>query len=415
MSNHLLSPLIKSLTLLEISRYKKELGAKPISWQEELAALEQQNKTDGNLFVHFSDYPRMGLYLKNQYKTPIGFYAYFLDRNKMKEFATNRPYAIVIRPKPTARLLDFTTYSPENLQQDIEKLVTKGFSNRMIQYAKNAARKNEKNLSGSQIWNITRLLSRADSYEPNDLRAGGSTGKWSYLLWKMLGYDGVVDDGFEIIHHLEPNQAVFFNTTQVEIVRIVEKGGVSTPSQQKPLFTKRKLTDHRGKDFSGMNVETFLDAIGHEEEGYFLIEHADFSGASFRGVNFNRINFRDCLFVKTDFAGAEITSGLFQRCEFGAAKFTEANLKTSSFSNCKLNSANFYATNLRHVRLLHSSLKKAYLQDADFSGAVFSDVDFIGSNLEDAVGLWGVPFSNRTKFPVGFDPEERGMKLFGKL
>lgn len=50
--------LLKSIILLEVSRYKQEMGSKPPSWKEQLNAYEKQ---DG-LFVHFSNYPKMGLY-----------------------------------------------------------------------------------------------------------------------------------------------------------------------------------------------------------------------------------------------------------------------------------------------------------------------------------------------------------------
>lgn len=410
MSNHLLSPLIKSLTLLEISRYKKELGAKPISWQEELAALEQQNKTDDNLFVHFSDYPRMGLYLKNQYKTPIGFYAYFLDRKKIMRFATSRPYAVVIRPKPTARLLDFRTYSPENLQRDVEKLVAWGFSQKVIEYARRGARDN-KNFSGSMIWNITRLLAGADSVDPdfqNKGRGGGPTGKWSYVLWKVLGYDGVVDDGFQIIHHLEPNQAVFFNTAQVEVVSVVEKKNkpsiLDTPKGSiVSLFEKdKKLIDFQGTDFRNMENKQILKTIGLSEKS-MIIEDVDFSGSDFTGANIQRINFVNCRFAKANLSKIQLFKGLFTRCQLGGAKIREAKMDSCGFVQCVLNSVDLFATGLKHSRFSKVYLRNAYLQDVDFFGAAFYEVDFTGSNLEDAMGLDQATFDAKTKLPKGFD------------
>lgn len=419
-SNHSLSPLIKSLTLLEISRHKKELGVKPTPWQEQLAALEQQNKTDKNLFVHFSDYPRMGLYLKNQYKTPIGFYAYFLDRKKMMRFATSRPSAVVIRPKPTARLLDFMTYSAENLKQDVEKLAAWGFSQKMIEYARRGARDNQ-NLHGSMIWNITRLLAGADSVDPDFQpaapkkdRGGGPTGKWSYLLWKVLGYDGVVDDGFQIIHHLEPNQAVFFNTTQVEIVSVVEKKDESSildapKGSILSLFEKdKKLLDFQGSDFRNMVNKQILKAIGFSENN-MIIEGVDFSGSDFTGANLQRINFINCRFAKADLSKIELYKSLFTRCLLGGAKIREAKMDNCGFVQCVLNSADLFATNLRNSRFSGVHLRNAYLQDVDFFGAAFYDVDFTGSNLEDAIGLREATFDAKTKLPKGFDLATRKM------
>jgi hypothetical protein len=42
------------------------------------------------------------------------------------------------------------------------------------------------------------------------------------ILHKVLGYDGVYDDGYGIIHPNEPNQAVFFNTRIIDVVNIVD-------------------------------------------------------------------------------------------------------------------------------------------------------------------------------------------------
>jgi len=408
-SNHSLSPLIKSLTLLEISRHKKELGVKPTPWQEQLAALEQQNKTDKNLFVHFSDYPRMGLYLKNQYKTPIGFYAYFLDRKKMMRFATSRPYAVVIRPKPTARLLDFMTYSAENLKQDVEKLAAWGFSQKAIEYARRGARDNQ-NLHGSMIWNITRLLAGADSADPDFQkdRGGGPTGKWSYILWKVLGYDGVVDDGFQIIHHLEPNQAVFFNTAQVEVVSVVDKKNkpsiLDTPKGSiVSLFEKdKKLIDFQGTDFRNMENKQILKTIGLSEKS-MIIEDMDFSGSDFTGANLQRINFINCRFAKANLSKIQLYKGLFTRCLLGGAKIREAKMDDCGFVQCVVNSADLFSTSLKHSRFSGVHMRNAYLQDVDFFGAAFYDVDFTGSNLEDAIGLHEATFDAKTKLPKGFD------------
>lgn len=418
-SSNSLSPLIRSLTLLEISRHMRELGVKPTPWQEQLAALEQQNKTDKNLFVHFSDYPRMGLYLKNQYKTPIGFYAYFLDRKKIMKFAINRPYAVVIRPKPTARLLDFMTYSAENLKQDVEKLVTWGFSQKAIEYARRGARDNQ-NLHGSMIWNITRLLAGADSADPDFQpeqkkdRGGGPTGKWSYLLWKVLGYVGVVDDGFQIIHHLEPNQAVFFNTAQVEIVSVVEKNNkpsiLDAPKGHiTSLFEKdKKLLDFQGSDFRNMENKQILKTIGLSEKN-MIIEDVDFSGSDFTGANLQRINFINCRFAKANLSKIQLFKGLFTRCQLGGAKIREAKMDACGFVQCVLNSVDLFATSLKHSSFSGVHMRNAYLQDVDFFGAAFYDVDFTGSNLEDAIGLREATFDAKTKLPKGFDLATRKM------
>lgn len=104
------------------------MGNKPTSWKQQLLAYEQQK----NLFVHFSNYPKMGLYLVNEYKTPIGFYSYPLKKGKIASFATERPYMVIIKPKPEARILDIKAYSAEDYRRDFGILEAAGFDRKTM-------------------------------------------------------------------------------------------------------------------------------------------------------------------------------------------------------------------------------------------------------------------------------------------
>ena len=86
--------------LFEENKYKKETGEKLPNWQEKLKTYEASKE----YFVHFSNVPRVALYIINKFDTPIGFYAYPLDFNKMENFAVSRPYAIVFKTKPDAKM-----------------------------------------------------------------------------------------------------------------------------------------------------------------------------------------------------------------------------------------------------------------------------------------------------------------------
>lgn len=224
------------MTISEATRYKKETGENLPSWQEQIASYENKG-----YYIHFSNVPRMGLYLVNKYNTPIGFYAYPLDRNKMADFATDRPYAIIIKPKTETKLLELKTYSESDLKADIAKLEKLGYSKKVMDKAIKEARNKT---PGGKIWNITRVLSSVPEQEMNDeqemneaksetVRGGGPTGKWT-ILFKNLGYDGVNDDCLSIIHPSEECQAVFFDTTKLDLVKVIDKS-------KKPVFDNDQL------------------------------------------------------------------------------------------------------------------------------------------------------------------------------
>jgi hypothetical protein len=98
------------------------------------------------------------------------------------------------------------------------------------------------------MWNITRVLSRAGELSAFRARVGmdknavplmggGPTGTWT-MVFRKLGYDGAIDDGGAIIHTFQPSQAVFFNTTKVQLVEVIEKNTADVRSVHDLLTPK---------------------------------------------------------------------------------------------------------------------------------------------------------------------------------
>ena len=153
--------------ITEVTRFEKETGVSLPNWQQQIIGYEKKG-----YYIHFSYFPKLGLYLTNKYNTPIGFYAYPLDRSKMAGFATNRPYAVIFKPKPSAKILQLKDYSESDLKADIDKLVKMGWSIDII----NAAAADARNKSpGGKIWNITRVLSLPDTPPPLKESSGEET------------------------------------------------------------------------------------------------------------------------------------------------------------------------------------------------------------------------------------------------
>lgn len=135
---------------------KKHEASLP-DWQEKLLKYE----SEGGYFIHFSFVPRMAFNPVNIFNTPLGFYSYPLDRNKMSDFAINRPYAIIVRPTSGANNLNIKNYSNREFEADVQKLLKMGFSLDKINSAIKEARvKNP----GGKLWNITRILTIPSRY-----------------------------------------------------------------------------------------------------------------------------------------------------------------------------------------------------------------------------------------------------------
>lgn len=378
--------LLKSILVLEISRYKQEMGSKPPSWKEQLNAYEKQ---DG-LFVHFSNYPRMGLYLVNEYKTPIGFYSYPLKKGKIASFATERPYMVIIKPKPEARILDIKAYSAEDYRRDFGILEAAGFDRKTMLDAR-ARAYGADNMNASRIWNITRELAKATTkYSSVQMhpgpKGGGPTGLWTYLLWKVLGYDGVVDSGLGLIYSAEPHQAVWFNTTKVEVVDILKKDlGGGGPDK---IFAKKNPGFVFDKRMTSEEMESLYNLSLHSNQRKFV--NVDFSNQSlntfgqFYGTKILKCNFEKTTFNNgTDFTRAKIIKTNMKQAEFFKTKFwltvfDDVDVSWARFDRCTFNESNL------------SGMKG--WEKADFSGSIYD---------------------NDTKFPPEFDPKEKGMVLRG--
>lgn len=98
----------------------------------------------------------MGLYLKNSYNTPIGFYAYPLIDESISSFAVERPFMIIVKPKPEARLLDLSRYTEEQLKQDGEKLKTAGFDPNVVDEAQQKKQKTSGICLGNLLVSLVR-------------------------------------------------------------------------------------------------------------------------------------------------------------------------------------------------------------------------------------------------------------------
>jgi len=198
-----------------------------------------------NLFISFTQLPKLGINPRSKYNTPLGIYSYPADyvvestrgRYSMANlpFAGKQPYANIFQGRGNIVHLNTMTLQDEYRYNDklrayAKRLPDVDFTkhyappgkdwtdivNRTINAAVDYAK--ERMLSGGRLWYTTWKLS---GYMETYLKRPASLA-WNELFRQVLGIDGCVDTGKGIIHPSEPVQAVFFSLAATNLVSTVQ-------------------------------------------------------------------------------------------------------------------------------------------------------------------------------------------------
>lgn len=165
-----------------------------------------------DVFIHFSDLPKLGINPQSKFDTPIGIYGYpltsdiWLDLLERRiPFAQHRTYIHVFRISPPPKNME--EISDEDIQKAIkytkERLAMNDEYIRLtFEQAREPLTVEVEDVDGetyklqptlaSKFWNLTRVASKTPV-------------RWNKTL-RDLGYSGFVDDGFGIIHPNEKQQ-----------------------------------------------------------------------------------------------------------------------------------------------------------------------------------------------------------------
>lgn len=270
-----------------------------------------------NLFVSFTDLPKLGINPGSRYATPIGIYAYPAEYVIYKTtpfgniyseptstmamtalpFAGGKPWANIFRTRSGANIIDLGKFTEAQYNEYCDKLkvlLTKVPVNHQERIDKP---KQQKKLSleqadkyidilmddakidarvktpGGMFWYITMRLSEVLG-SPN---SGNKSVVWNEIF-RLLGIDGFVDPDREIIHPSEPTQAVFFSGKAVELLDTVANkySPVKMKSRQEygkernEIFTTNmRLMRQYLNDNNIQALITFLHAKGASAGKYF--------------------------------------------------------------------------------------------------------------------------------------------------
>jgi hypothetical protein len=225
-------------------RYYHSKGLEPPKRLSNYEQLEKY-KDDPDIYVSFRDIKKIGINPQSRYNTPMGIYSYplsliwkdFDHLNKKIEVphAMSENFIFIFEPRNKSKGLFLTKYNENDFKIDVEKLKkSQLIDNERLESLLLLADKLAKVKTwGGKIWFITHsLVLKNKSIEKiiSDQKSGDFQTEsqsniilWNKLLYKTLGYDYIIDDaGEEIIHHNEPTQAVFFSSSIINVIDIIE-------------------------------------------------------------------------------------------------------------------------------------------------------------------------------------------------
>lgn len=411
------------------TRYRREKGENLPRWKERL----MQYADDGEHFVHFSFFPKLGLNPLNDFDTPTGFYMYPLQKGKISSFATDRPYAIVTSLKGSGNFLRLSDYTDVDLQRDIESLRDEeGLSRRMEEDARQTARVNT---PGGILWNITRLLATSREREKGKEKNPAWTRKkenyYEEILWvaeMLAGLKGrerraaieefrarsedrknnraAVRRKWSRIYNLARNMPA--NVTPAEIRRRV--------ATQKEFMVNPRMSDWTGI-FRRLGYEGVIDdgeKIIHPSEPFqavfFSTRHLDpvdvikkegqkdlgdlkakddwegYAGDAGENLELDGEHFKGKL---VDWIGQEPSNVIFTDCTFEGVDASDNFFSHSEISNCTVidtdfTSADFVSAYLNDTLFTRVNFSGASTSNTTFDGSTFIDCTFSSTNMATA-------------------------------
>ena len=151
------------------------------------------------------------------------------------------------------------------------------------------------------------------------------------------------------------------------------------------------------------------------------LENADFKNAFLQQIEFKRANLDRVNFQQADLSYANLRKSSLVRANLTKANLTRADLSSTDLSKANLTGANLTKANLSRANLTQTNLslirlvsEKASLASEDgsllvnFGRANLKGAFLIGVDLSNA-NLKGAIYDDRTKMPIGFSPQSKGM------
>jgi len=422
MTKNLLRLYIGSLVQEMATRYRKEKGENLPRWQEKLKKYEEE----GGYHIHFSYFPKLGVNPMNEFiTTPTGFYTYQLNTKTMKEFGIDRPYAIVVKPNPDARILELESYTDADLARDLE-ILRKKYPDKS-DVIDETADLHSGDGPAKAIWKTTQVLSQEtgstqiyrkpnmawnDPHNPKsekktqarqrarDLvkshasrkKGGGKNYKDDEGFKSSSAYNTVDEPGPDIgpVRRYNAAQYMPSNPSYDEIEDTARKK--DTPVNLSVTRWTKILMDDLGYDGARDGHSSPGQSIIHKNEPtqavFFDVSSLEHVDTIKKPVKVQAVS--DLTRIpqsSKDLSGQDLTGKeeLFRRNKFIGTNFEGANASNMSITECDLSRTNCSGTNFSESSIISTKFVGSNLQRANFRGSSLTNITFENTNLAGAI------------------------------
>ena len=263
------------IEILELYQRLIEARQNPLQ-NPKISVIDQlrKYKDDPNIFISFTDIPKVGIRPSYHYNTPMGVYFYPLqsfwkrfnmdNTNEMpKHFATDRHYIQVIRynGKGQRYIHDTSQYSESDLQHDLEILKSLGF-NIDITLPKN---KYTRSPFGKLWYTINNIVENEGYTKLGTNIASFNKNK----ILRKLGYAYINEPaGTGIIHPNEAEQGFFTSGKYIQMVDTILQHPYLTNSKPK----NSSKVESQVEDLLQMQANMYIDKDDAESAYHFATD-----------------------------------------------------------------------------------------------------------------------------------------------
>jgi hypothetical protein len=196
--------------LMEARKNPIQNPKSPTTLQQLQDIVHEFGETD--TYVRFVTIPKLGLNPQTIYDTPTGLHAYpikYVIDNKLNvPFAGDSRYLVVFKPKVGTKIWRL---GHDNIIESKHIII------KAIEEVLNIPPSNISIVNDKQLWYY--MYNCIKQVIGNNRQ---NTGRTAAKILRRAGIDGIDDPNLGIIHPNEPTQALFLNTTKLQLITIID-------------------------------------------------------------------------------------------------------------------------------------------------------------------------------------------------
>lgn len=185
-----------------------------------------------------------------------------------------------------------------------------------------------------------------------------------------------------------------------------------------------------GADLTGATLDKIHPNVGEDalirtNLSKSILRGASLIGANLRGSDLTEADLRETTLIEARLSqarliGANLEGSWLNKADLKGSILRQADLSDADLTEANLSKANLSGANLSKAKLEKTDFSEADLSGADIRGVDLTDVrlggaDLRSATLNNATGLMEAElvdaiYNNETRFPDGFNPQEKAMK-----